>query len=105
MTTLTTQFGIKWDVGSYGDRASFNYAPLDINVTYHPSVGEYVAWYMGVEVLSCKKPGVCLEAISEVILDYYASLFTPMWDETGLLEHIASEIKPSWADVVDQAAE
>ncbi len=97
MSTLTTITGVKWDISSRGGKASFHHPTLGLDITYHPSVGEYVVWSGGLEYYSSHDVTDCLETCSDVILDYFASHFIPSWEE--------EDIPNTERTVCDQAAE
>jgi len=87
-TTLVTK-GITWVV--LGDRrAVFTYARLMVKVMYYPHREMYVVTQMSKEVMSDKSAAVCLDKMTDAILDYYASLIVPNFQpDTMELSHAA----------------
>ena len=79
MSKLTIR-GIVWEISSYNGKASFTHLPLNITITYHPSVGEYAVWTDKHEYFSSPDVADCLDMSTDVILDLYATQFPPSWD-------------------------
>jgi hypothetical protein len=86
--SLTTAEGIKWELGSYSGKVAFHYPTLDVNITYHPTVDEYVVWHGRNEVVSGKS-AMCLETASHYILDMHASDIIPAWEELEVIANAA----------------
>lgn len=88
---ITTSYGVVWECEYRSGRSSYHHTNLDINITYHPTIKEYVVWHLDQAMMSDNSAGVCLEVMSEVILDHYAAQFAPMWGEPQFIMDQAAE--------------
>jgi hypothetical protein len=107
MCTLTTQFGITWNIVRLSGKTAFIHNRMVV-VQLPDRHHHFIA--QGKSVASYGCAGDCLDAASEMILDAYASSIIPSWDdpeatleivfedEEPITERYPANYIPNWAE-------
>lgn len=100
MCTLTTKFGITWNIIRLAGKTAFVHQRLVI--AYSLRDKQYHLCQNGKSIYAVKTAGECLDASSELILDAYANGIMPMWssdeDEEPITQRYPSGYIPNWAE-------